>query len=160
MLLFINVFLAPLPLCISVPTTSLNSCCWCNLIISCCASSSNEISSPVVRRTSPEFCLNLGLKIFLYLRIYATTLFILFQSDINDSNLSKIPSFMEMMWTFIYLLTSGSSSWISSTGFCLRHWNSDFHRNPGPLNQRCRCFLFDPVNPRHAQSAGFIFDET
>ena len=157
LILFINVFLSP---CISVSTSSLNACCWCNLIISCCASSINKTSSPIVGRTLTEFRLTLDLKIFLCLRIHATNLFIFLQSDISVSNLSKIPSFMEMVWTFISLLTSGSSSWISSNEFCLGHWNSHFHINSGPLNQRSRCFLFDPVKPRDVQPAGFIFDGT
>ena len=117
-----------------------------------------SISSPIFGWIFTEFCLTLELKIFLYLRIHATTLFILIQSDINDFNLSKIPSFIEMVWIFISLLTFGSSSCISFTGFCLGRWNSDFYRNSGQLNEKCRCFFFDLVNPCDAQPAGFIFD--
>ena len=64
--------------------------------ISCCAFSSNETSRCIVGWTLAEFCLTFELnKIFLYLRIHATTVFILLQLDINDSDPSKIPSFME-----------------------------------------------------------------
>ena len=73
-------------------------------IISCCVP-----SSPTVGTDLTEFCLTLQLKIFLQLRTHATTLFILFQLDIKDSNLSQTSSFMEAVLTFISFLTSGSS---------------------------------------------------
>ena len=132
----------------------LMTCYWCNLITSCCAYSSNDISRSVGDNAlvvqSDSWFFVLEIRFFFYFSIQATTLFILAQSEIQGSSFSVIPSCMAVTWTLTSVLTSGSSSWISCMDICLGHWNSNFHKNSGPLNKTCTCLLLDRVNPHEA----------
>ena len=153
-LLLFNDFLSPALLSLRWSISLPKTCYWCNLITPSCAYSSNDtwrsVGDNALSVQSFGWCLVLKIRFFLYFSIQATTLFILVQSENKDSNLSMIPSCKAVTWTLTSALTSGSSSWISYVDVCLGHWNSDFHKSSGPLNQTYTCLLLDWVNPRKA----------
>ena len=153
-LLLLHDFVSPVLSSFRWSISLLKTCCWYNLITSCCAYSSNDIARSVGDNAlvveTDGWCLVLEVRIFLYFSNQATNLFLLAQSELKDSKLSIIPSCKAITWTSNSAQTSGSSSWISCMDVCLGHWNSVFYGNSGPLNQTCTCSLLDRGNPCEA----------
>ena len=83
-----NNFISPVVPSLSWSLSILKACCWCNLIILCCAYSRSDTSRLVGDNAlvvqCDGWCLALEISICLDFSIQATVLFILAQSEIKD----------------------------------------------------------------------------